>query len=197
MSNINTTVPISTNFLDTDFHTGYCESISSIENRRRALLMSIQSLANIRQLAKHISSTVISATSTAIKVNPYIQNLIGGSAEATGHMTVIMETLQAGTQWDIEYASTKVCITLAQALKQLPDEGNQNEIDAAHSIANAYLSLPHAAPTRNNSPEGKYRGYPVGYAELGVPNAPHFLGIDYNGKFIIANTKKALFGVIA
>ncbi|KAF7768403.1 hypothetical protein Agabi119p4_7646 [Agaricus bisporus var. burnettii] len=261
MSNINTTVPISTNFLDTDFHTGYCESISSIENRRRALLMSIQSLANIRQFAKHISSTVISATSTAIKVNPYIQNLIGGSAEATGHMTVIMETLQDGTQWDIEYASTRVCITLAQALKQLPDEGNQNEIDAAHSIANAYLSLPHAAPTRNNSPEplpihdideevhrlvnfmksaspflipdeflpptnyttfvdkgeenlsywndilkrffnnnyqeGKYRGYSVGYAELGVPNAPHFLGIDYNGKFIIANTKKALFGVIA
>ncbi|KAF7773584.1 hypothetical protein Agabi119p4_5751 [Agaricus bisporus var. burnettii] len=281
MSNINTTVPISTNFLDTDFHTGYCESISSIENRRRALLMSIQSLANIRQFAKHISSTVISATSTAIKVNPYIQNLIGGSAEATGHMTVIMETLQAGTQWDIEYASTKVCITLAQALKQLPDEGNQNEIDAAHSIANAYLSLPHAAPTCNNSPEplpicsrppssdnksindntntpvddideevhrlvnfmksaspfpipdeflpptnyttfvdkgeenlsywndilkrffnnnyqeGKYRGYSVGYAELGVLNAPHFLGIDYNRKFIIANTKKALFGVIA
>ncbi|KAF7762550.1 hypothetical protein Agabi119p4_9143 [Agaricus bisporus var. burnettii] len=270
MSNINTPIPISTNFLDTDFHTGYCKSISSIKNRRRALLMSIQSLANIRQFAKHISSTVISATSTAIKVNLYIQNLVGGSAEATGHMTIIMETLQAKTQWDIEYASTKVYITLAQALKQLPDEGNQNEIDAAHSIANAYLSLPHAAPTRNNSPEplpicpqppssdnksindnalkhtnantpvdnidkevhrltnfmksaspylipdkflpptnyttfidkgeenlsywndilkrlfknnyqeGRYRGYSVGYAELGVLNAPHFLGIDYN-----------------
>ncbi|XP_006463896.1 hypothetical protein AGABI2DRAFT_145081 [Agaricus bisporus var. bisporus H97] len=249
--------------------------------------MSIQSLANIRQFAKHISSTVISATSTAIKVNPYIQNLIRNSAEAMGYMTVIMETLQAGTQWDIEYSSTKVCVTLAKALKQLPDVGNQNEIDAAHSIANAYLSLPYPAPTRNNSPEplpihpqppssnnkdinnnapkhpntktpiddideevhrltnflksappflipdeflpptnyttfvdkgeenlsywndilkrlfknnqqeGKYRGYSVGYAELGVPNAPHFLGIDYNGKFIIANTKKALFGIIA
>ncbi|EKM79056.1 hypothetical protein AGABI1DRAFT_91700 [Agaricus bisporus var. burnettii JB137-S8] len=153
MSNINTHISISTNFLDTEIHTGYCESISSIENRHQALLMSIQSLANIRQFAKHISSTIISATSTAIKVNPYIQNLIGSSALATGHTTVIMETLQAGTQWDIEHSATQVCIVLTQALKQLPDEGNQNEIDAAHSIANAYLSLPYKASTRNNSPE--------------------------------------------
>ncbi|XP_006463893.1 hypothetical protein AGABI2DRAFT_120681 [Agaricus bisporus var. bisporus H97] len=287
MSNINIPIPISTNFLDTDIHTGYCASIASIEERRRALLMSIQALANIRQFAKYISSTIISATSTVIKVNPYIQNLIGDSATVTRHMHAIMETLQAGTQWDIEFSTVKVCIALAQALKQLPDEGNQNEIDATHAIANAYLSLPHPAPTRNNSPEplpirsqppssehkninnsipkhpkantpiddigedahrliefmktvspyltpdeflpptnyttfihkgeenlsywndiltrvmkknyqeGKYRGSSVGYAELGVPNAPHFLGVDYNNKFIIANTKKALFGAIA
>ncbi|EKM74985.1 hypothetical protein AGABI1DRAFT_132680 [Agaricus bisporus var. burnettii JB137-S8] len=142
MSNINTPIPISTNFLNTRIHTGYCESISSIKNRHRALLMSIQSLENIRQFAKHISSTVISATSTAIKVNPYIQNMIRGSALATGHMTVIMETLQAETQWDIEYSTTQVCIALAQVLKQLPDEGNQIEIDAV--TAQAVLRLEYA-----------------------------------------------------
>ncbi|KAF7760510.1 hypothetical protein Agabi119p4_11186 [Agaricus bisporus var. burnettii] len=283
MSNFNVPISVSTNILDVDIHTRYCETISSIEERRRALLMAIQALANICQFAKFITSTVISATTTAIQVNPYIQTLVGDSALVTGHMNAIMETFQAGTQWDIEYSTIKVCVILAQALKQLPKEGNLNEINAADAIANAYLAIPHPAPTRNNTPEplpiriqppssinkdindnqtnssvddldeevhrltnfmktlalyptpdeffpptnyttfidkgeenlpywndilkclmkknykeGTYRGYTVGYVELGIPNAPHFIGIDHNNnKFIIANTKKALFGVIA
>ncbi|XP_006458886.1 hypothetical protein AGABI2DRAFT_141576 [Agaricus bisporus var. bisporus H97] len=139
MSNFNVPIPVSTNILDVDIHIGYCKSISSIEERRRALLMTIQAIANIRQYAKFITSTVISATTTAIKVNPYIQTLVGDSASVTGHMNTIMETLQAGTQWDIKYSTIKVCVILAQAIKQLPKEGNLTEINAADLIANAYL----------------------------------------------------------
>ena len=45
--------------------------------------------------------------------------------------------------------------------------------------------------------EGKFNGHSIKYAQVGPPNAPHFIGKDTLGIYIVAPTKKLLLAEIA
>src|SRR5258708_21368375 len=151
------------NILYTTPHTSYCDAIRSIKERRRALLLAIQSLAHIRDTSKSIQTAIASCTNAHVNINAAIKIFAEHSPAIKDLFNDISETLTLGAQWEIEQDANKICKILTAQLKLLPAMGHEAEIAAAETIANTYLQLTFLdnVPTQPNSPKRNLGDKPI------------------------------------
>jgi hypothetical protein len=61
---------IPTNYLNTKVHVGYNKSLHSIQEQRRAMLLAMNHLAHIREMARTINAAATNAANAMLSLSP-------------------------------------------------------------------------------------------------------------------------------
>jgi hypothetical protein len=144
------TVP--TNYLNTEVHVGYNKSLHSIQEQRRAMLLAMNHLAHVREMARTINAAATNAANTMLSITPTIKILLGSNFVASHHLQTATDDLIKIVRTDTEQTVYKLTKQVAFKLKATPDAGTDKEIKSARIIIDAYIKNNHNPPTHPNTP---------------------------------------------
>jgi hypothetical protein len=142
---------IPTNYLNTEVHVGYNESLHSIQEQCRAMLLAMNHLTHVREMARTINAAATNAANTMLSITPTIRILLGSDFVASHHLESATNNLVEIVRTDIEKAVYNLTKQIAFKLKATPDAGTDEEIKSARIIVDAYIKNNHNPPTRPNT----------------------------------------------
>jgi hypothetical protein len=143
---------IPTNYLNTEVHVGYNESLHSIQEQRHAMLLAMNHLTHVREMARTINAAATNAANTMLSITPTIRILLGSDFVASHNLESATNDLIEIVRTDIEKAVYDLTKQIAFKLKATPDAGTDKEIKSARIIVDAYIKSDHNPPTRPNTP---------------------------------------------
>jgi hypothetical protein len=144
------TVP--TNYLNTEVHVGYNKSLHSIQEQRRAMLLAMNHLTHVREMARTINAAATNAANAMLSITPTIKILLGSDFVASHYLETATDNLIEIIRTDTEKAVYDLTKQIAFKLKATPDAGTDEEIKSTCIIVDAYIQNDHNPPTRPNTP---------------------------------------------
>jgi hypothetical protein len=147
------TVPtVLTNYLNTEVHVGYNKSLHSIQEQRRTMLLAMNHLAHVREMARTINTAATNAANAMLSITPTIKILLGSDFVASHHLQTATNNLVEIVRTDTEQTVYGLTKQVAFKLKATPDTGMDEEIKSTRIIVDAYIKNNHNPPTRPNTP---------------------------------------------
>jgi hypothetical protein len=144
------TVP--TNYLNTEVHVGYNESLHSIQEQHRAMLLAMNHLALVREMARTINAAATNTANAMLSINPTIKILLSSDFVASHHLQTATDDLVKIVRTDTKQTVYKLTKQVAFKLKATPDAGMDEEIKSTRIIIDAYIKNNHNPPTCPNTP---------------------------------------------
>jgi hypothetical protein len=146
------TVPtVPTNYLNTEVHVGYNESLHSIQEQCRAMLLTMNHLAHVREMARTINAAATNAANAMLSITPTIKILLGSDFVASHHLQTATDNLVEIVRTDTEQTVYELTKQVAFKSKATPDAGTDEEIKSARIIVDTYIKNNHNPPTRPNT----------------------------------------------
>jgi hypothetical protein len=147
------TVPtVPTNYLNTEVHVGYNESLHSIQEQRRAMLLAMNHLAHVREMARTINAAGTNAANAMLSITPTIKILLGSDFVASHNLQTATDDLVEIVRTETEQTIYNLTKQIAFKLKATPEAGTDEEIKSARIIVDAYIKDERNPPTRPNTP---------------------------------------------
>jgi hypothetical protein len=135
------------NILDERPHKAYLNRTHEVAAIRRQLLQILAISAGIRQQAVAISNIATNTYVAAVSLNNPMKTY---NVKAFEHVNELIKELSISANFNAEKHAHAIAETVIDMLNNLPDEGNQSEIEAAKRMVRAYRS---PVPTRPSTPE--------------------------------------------
>jgi hypothetical protein len=147
------TVPtVPTNYLNTEVHVGYNESLHSIQEQRRAMLLAMNHLAHVQEMARTINAAGTNAANAMLSITPTIKILLGSDFVASHNLQTATDDLIEIVRTETEQTIYNLTKQIAFKLKATPEAGTDEEIKSACIIVDAYIKNDHNPPTHPNTP---------------------------------------------
>jgi hypothetical protein len=143
---------IPTNYLNTKVHVGYNKSLHSIQEQHHTMLLAMNHLAHIREMARTINAAATNAANTMLSITPTIKILLGSDFVASHHLETATDNLVEIIRTNTEKAVYDLTKQITFKLKATPDASTNKKIKSAHIIINTYIKNNHDPPTRPNTP---------------------------------------------
>jgi hypothetical protein len=143
---------IPNNYLNTKVHINYNESLHSIQEQRRAMLLAMNHLAHVREMARTINAAATNTANAMLSFTPTIKILLGSDFVASHHLESATDNLIEIVRTDTEKAVYNLTKQIAFKLKATPDAGTDEEIKSVRIIIDAYIKNDHNPPTCPNTP---------------------------------------------
>jgi hypothetical protein len=148
-----TSVPtVPTNYLNTEVHVGYNKSLHSIQEQRHAMLLAMNHLAHVREMARTINAAATNAANAMLSITPTIKILLSSNFVASHHLQTTTDDLVEIVRTNTEQTVYELTKQVAFKLKATPDTGTDEEIKSARIIIDAYIKNNHNPPTHPNTP---------------------------------------------
>jgi len=135
------------NILDERPHKAYLNRTHEVATIRRHLLQILAIAAGIRQQAIAITNIATNTYVAAVSLNNPIKTY---NVKAFEHVNELIKELSISANFNAEKHAHAIAETVIDMLSNLPDEGNQSEIEAAKRMVRAYR---YPIPTRPSTPE--------------------------------------------
>jgi hypothetical protein len=127
------------NYLNTEVHINYNESLHSIQEQCQAMLLTMNHLAHVQEMAQTINAASTNATNAMLTITPTIKILLGSDFVANHHLKTVTNELVKTTKTDIERNVYNLTKQIAYKMKATPEAGTEEEIQTACIIVDAYL----------------------------------------------------------
>jgi hypothetical protein len=135
------------NILDERPHKAYLNRTHEVAAIRRHLLQVLAIAAGIRQQAIAITNIATNTYVAAVSLNNPMKTF---KVKAFEHVNELIKELSISANFNAESHAHAIAETVIDMLNDLPDEGNQSEIEAAKRMVRAYQ---YPVPTRPSTPE--------------------------------------------
>jgi len=135
------------NILDERPHKAYLNRTHEVAAVRRQLLQMLAISAGIRQQAVAISNIATNTYVAAVSLNNPMKTY---NVKAFEHVNKLIKELSISANFNAKKHAHAIAETVIDMLNNLPDEGNQSEIEAAKRMVRAYR---YPVPTRPSTPE--------------------------------------------
>jgi hypothetical protein len=147
------TIPtVPTNYLNTEVHVGYNESLHSIQEQRRTMLLAMNHLTHVREMARTINAAATNAANAMLSITPTIKILLGSDFVASHHLQTATDDLVEIVRTNTEQTVYELTKQVAFKLKATPDAGTDKEIKSTRIIVDTYIKNNYNPPTRLNTP---------------------------------------------
>jgi hypothetical protein len=144
------TVP--NNYLNTEVHVNYNESLHSIQEQHCTMLLAINRLTHVQEMARTINATATNAANAMLSITPTIKILLGTNFVTSHCLGSVTDDLIEIVKTDTKKTVYDLTKQIAYKLKATPDAGTDEEIKSAHIIVDAYIKNNQNPPTRPNTP---------------------------------------------
>jgi hypothetical protein len=135
------------NILDERPHKAYLNRTHEVAVVRRHLLQILAIAAGIRQQAIAITNIATNTYVAAVSLNNPMKTF---NVKAFEHVNELIKELSISANFNAESHAHAIAEKVIDMLNDLPDEGNQLEIEAAKRMVRAYR---YPVPTRPSTPE--------------------------------------------
>jgi hypothetical protein len=143
---------IPNNYLNTEVHVNYNESLHSIQEQSCAMLLAMNHLTHVREMARTINAAATNAANAMLSITPTIRILLGTDFVTSHRLESVTDDLVEIVKTDMEKAIYDLTKQIAYKLKATPDAGTNKEIKAVHIIVEAYIRNNPNLPTCPNTP---------------------------------------------
>jgi hypothetical protein len=144
------TVP--NNFLNTEVHINYNESLHSIQEQHRAMLLAMNHLTHVQEMARTINATATNAANAILSITPTIRILLSTDFVTSHCLESVTDDLVEIVKTDTKKTVYDLTKQIAYKLKATPDAGTNKEIKSTCIIIDAYIKNDPNPPTCPNSP---------------------------------------------
>jgi hypothetical protein len=134
------------NILDEHPHKAYLNRTHKVAIVRRHLLQILAIAAGIRQPAIAITNIATNTYVAAVSLNNPMKTF---NVKAFEHVNELIKELSISANFNTEKHAHAIAETVIDMLNDLPNEGNQSEIEAANVMVRAYR---YPVPTRPSTP---------------------------------------------
>jgi hypothetical protein len=135
------------NILDERPHKAYLNRTHEVAAVRRHLLQILAIAAGIRQQAIALTNIATNTYVAAVSLNNPVKTF---NVQAFEHVNELIKELSISANFNAEKHAHAIAEKVIDMLNDLPDEGNQLEIEAAKRMVRAYR---YPVPTRPSTPE--------------------------------------------
>jgi hypothetical protein len=135
------------NILDERPHKAYLNRTHEVAVIRRHLLQILAIAAGIHQQAIAITNIATNTYVAAVSLNNPMKTF---NVKAFEHVNELIKELSISANFNAEKHAHAITETVIDMLNDLPNEGNQSEIEAANRMVKAYR---YPVPTRPSTPE--------------------------------------------
>jgi hypothetical protein len=135
------------NILDERPHKAYLNRTHKVAIVRRQLLQILAITAGIRQQAVAITNIATNTYVAAVSLNNPMKTF---NVQAFEHVNEMIKELSISANFNAEKHAHAIAETVIDMLNDLPNKGNQLEIEAANRMIRAYQ---YPVPTRPSTPE--------------------------------------------
>jgi hypothetical protein len=139
------TVP--NNYFNTEVHVNYNESLHSVQEQHCAMLLTMNHLAPVQEMARTINATATNAANAMLTITPTIKILLGSDFVASHHLESVTDELIETVKVDVEKTVYNLTKQIAYKLKGTPEAGTDEEIKSACIIIEAYIKNDPNLPT--------------------------------------------------
>jgi hypothetical protein len=102
-----TSVPtVPNNFLNTEVHVNYNESLHSIQEQHHAMLLAMNHLAHVQEMARTINTAATNTANTMLSITPTIRILLGTDFVTSHHLENVTNDLIKIVKTDTEKTVT-------------------------------------------------------------------------------------------
>jgi hypothetical protein len=107
---------IPNNYLNTEVHVNHNKSLHSIQEQCHAMLLAMNHLAHVREMARTINATATNTANAMLTINPTIRILLGTDFVTSHQLESIMDNLVEIVKTDAEQTAYK-CYDLKGKLR--------------------------------------------------------------------------------
>jgi hypothetical protein len=138
---------IPNNYLNTEVHINYNESLHSIQEQHCVMLLAMNHLTDIQEMARTINTAATNAANAMLIITPTIKILLGNDFVAAHCLENITDKLVETVKINIEKTVYNLTKQIAYKLKATPDAGTDKEIQFACIIVDTYVKNDTNPPT--------------------------------------------------
>jgi hypothetical protein len=135
------------NILDEHPHKAYLYRTHKVAIVHRQLLQVLAITAGIRQQAVALTNIATNTYVAAVSLNNPMKTF---NVKAFDHVNELIKELSISANFNAEKYAHAIAETIIDMLNDLPNEGNQSEIEVANRMVRAYQ---YPVPTRPSTPE--------------------------------------------
>jgi hypothetical protein len=143
---------IPNNFLNTEVHINYNKSLHSIQEQHHTMLLAMNHLAHIQEMARTINATATNAVNAMLSITPTIRILLGTDFITSHCLESVTNNLIEIVKTDTEKTIYNLTKQIAYKLKATPDAGTDKEMKSTCTIVDAYIKNDPNLPTHPNTP---------------------------------------------